>query len=73
MKYIRIGFSLLVFSICLIFAFQNTIPVDVRFFTLNFPQIPLFFVIIVIFMLGFILGKITTWFSFVLSNRPSKK
>ncbi|MGL4677029.1 MAG: lipopolysaccharide assembly protein LapA domain-containing protein [Brevinema sp.] len=73
MKYIRIGFSLLIFLMCLIFAVQNIIPVDIRFFTINFTQIPLFFVIIIIFILGFILGRITAWFSYILSNKPKKK
>lgn len=73
MKHIKSIFALCIFALFLIFAFQNNIPVDVRFFGMSVAQMPLFIVIIVIFILGFILGRISGWFSSVLTSTKKDK
>lgn len=45
----------------LIFAFQNTQAVTVSFFTMTFGEVPLFLVIVLVFIVGFISGRLTGW------------
>ncbi len=73
MKHLKNTSSLIIFGIFLIFAIQNNISVDFKFLMFKIPQIPLFVISIVIFIIGFILGRITEWFSYLFNNRSEKK
>ena len=73
MKHLKNTSSLIIFGIFLIFAIQNNIFVDFKFLMFKIPQIPLFVISIVIFIIGFILGRITEWFSYLFNNRSEKK
>ncbi len=75
MKLIKSISALSVFALFLIFAFQNNIPVNVQFFGISVANMPLFIVIVVIFLLGFVFGRISGWFSYILgsSKKPKPK
>ena len=72
MKQLKNIFGLFIFGLFLIFAIQNNTSVDFKFLIFTIPPIPLFVISIVIFILGFILGRMTEWFSYLFSNRPEK-
>ncbi|MDK2818379.1 MAG: DUF1049 domain-containing protein [Spirochaetota bacterium] len=72
MKHLKNTSSLIIFGIFLIFAIQNNISVDFKFLMFKIPQIPLFVISIVIFIIGFILGRITEWFSYLFNSRSEK-
>lgn len=58
----------------LIFAFQNNIPVNVRLFKFNIASdMPLFIVLIVVFLIGFLWGRISAWFSSVFHEKIKSK
>ncbi|MGL4562077.1 MAG: lipopolysaccharide assembly protein LapA domain-containing protein [Brevinema sp.] len=67
----RIFIALVSFFIFLIFAIQNNNLVNVSFFTFHVAQIPLFSVIITVFILGVIVGYTTHWIKSVFSSKKS--
>lgn len=69
----RIIIGLICLALFLIFAIQNNNLVDVRFFSFHITQIPLFSVIICVFIGGIIVGRISAWFSQIISKKKLKK
>lgn len=72
MKPLKNIFGLIIFGLFIIFAIQNNTSVDFKFLVFTIPQIPLFVISIVTFVLGFVLGRMTEWFSYLFNNRPEK-
>ncbi|MGL4387825.1 MAG: lipopolysaccharide assembly protein LapA domain-containing protein [Brevinema sp.] len=69
----RVAISLVIFFIFLVFAIQNIIPVDLRFFTFQISSIPLFSVIVTIFILGFFSGYSVAWIKQLFSSNKKSK
>lgn len=73
MKNLKFIMSLVIFGLFLLFAIQNNNSIDIQFLTISLSQIPLFVVLIVVFITGFILGRITEWISSLFMTRIDKK
>lgn len=73
MRYIKIIIGLLFLCLFLVFAGQNNNLVEFHFLTLKISQIPLFVIIITVFVVGFILGRISGWFIYLFESKPKKQ
>ncbi|MGL4394237.1 MAG: lipopolysaccharide assembly protein LapA domain-containing protein [Brevinema sp.] len=65
--------GIVAFFIFLVFAIQNIVPVDLRFFTFQIEQMPLFSVIITIFLLGVFCGYSMAWVRSIFLPKKSQK
>lgn len=72
MRYIKAIIGLLFFCVFLVFAGQNNNLVEFRFLNLTVSQIPLFIILVAVFIMGFITGRITGWFAFLFESKPKK-
>lgn len=74
MKTIKMVIIILITIIFLFFAFQNNIPVDIRFFRWTVASnMPLFIVLVAVFLMGFIWGRISAWFASLFNGKKTLK
>ena len=58
---IKISTRFILLALFLVLAIQNNSLVDVKFFTFGLIQLPLFAILIVVFILGFMFGRFFGW------------
>ena len=61
MNIVRAIFSGIIIILLAAFALQNMQSVTINLFSFHFGAVPLFLVIILVFVVGFICGRLTAW------------
>ncbi len=78
MRIVKLIISLVLLGILLLFIFQNSETVDFKFFTLHVEKMPMYVIMIITFVLGFLVGRLSGWIyaafeKRVDDNRKAKK
>lgn len=73
MKIVKAVFAIICLLLFIVFAIQNISTVDFNFLKFQIRQMPLFAIIVVVFVLGFIVGRISGWFSYLFQEKREKK
>jgi len=69
MKIIKYVIGIIFLILFLIFAIQNNNIVNFKFFMFHITNVPLFSIIILIFLTGFIFGRISGWLTYIFENK----
>lgn len=69
MQILKTALGVILGIILMIFALQNTQAVSIYFFNMRFGSVPLFLVIILVFIAGFISGRLTGWAKTILLRK----
>ena len=65
-------FTLLTMLIVVIFAVSNRIPIEVSLWPLPYDvQLPLVFIILSVFFIGFFIGSITKWIGYLFHKKET--